>query len=171
MAPSLCSLVLLPSCFFIQALAYKLFTVENHILVDHQYKTISNFKFSKCVKACKSERRCISVNFEGSLLSKGCCVLNGCGVENEEDKGKSLVFSPGCLFHQVRSTEAAIRKVWTFMLCLCLEPTYIDDWKCFRVVFFLIRGFYKNTSLKKCPKFWNMLRTYQRLRKSEELLF
>ena len=121
MAPSLCSLVLLPSCFFIQALAYKLFTVENHILVDHQYKTISNFKFSKCVKACKSERSCISVNFEGSLLSKGCCVLNGCGVENEEDKGKSLVFSPGCLFHQVRSTEAAIRKVWTFMLCLCLE--------------------------------------------------
>ena len=150
MAPSLCSLVLLPSCFFIQASAYKLFIVENQVLVDLQYKTISNFKFSKCIKACKSEHSCISVNFEGSLSSKGCCVLNGCGVEDEEDKGKSLVFSPGCLFHQVRSTEAAIRKVWTFMLCLCLElcamaassvfPS-IDDWKCFRVFFVLI--FYK----------------------------
>ena len=123
MAPSLSSLVLLSSCLVIQALkAYISFTVDNYVLVDHQYKTISNIKFSKCVKACKSERSCISVNFEGCLSSEGCCVLNGCGVEDEKDKGESFVFSPGCLFHQVRSTEAAIRKVCIMlMLCPCLQ--------------------------------------------------
>ena len=93
------------------SLVYESFSAENYALVGYRYKTISNIAFSRCAKACKSERSCISVNFGSSRELKGCCVLNSCGVEDENDKGKSLVFTPGCLYHQVRSTEAAVVQV------------------------------------------------------------
>ena len=109
---TLCYAIFFTVCGTSAALAYKTFTAENFALVGHQYKKISNIQFSKCVKACKSERSCISVNFEaGFLESKGCCAFNGCGVEDETDKEKSLTFSPGCKYHQVRRTEAALKKV------------------------------------------------------------
>ena len=97
---------------FSNALAYEQFDrVENYSLVGHQLKTLTNVRFDKCVKACKMERACISVNYGGSSGKTGCCTLKDCGVEDEEDKEKSLVFTPGCLYQQIRPTEAAIIKV------------------------------------------------------------
>ena len=52
------------------------------------------------------------MNFDDSSgRGIGFCALNGCGVEDEEDKGSSLVFTSGCLYHQLRPTEAALVKV------------------------------------------------------------
>ena len=90
---------------------YKPFTVWNFSFIGWQYRKISNRSLQKCVQACKSERACISVNFvDSSGRGIGFCALNGCGVEDEEDKGSSLVFTSGCLYHQLRSTEAALVK-------------------------------------------------------------
>ena len=101
--------------FFLEFLsnttAYNKFDVENYALVEHQLRRLKNVRFDKCVKACEMERACISVNFGGSPKGIGCCTLNDCGVEDEEDKGKSLVFTPGCWYYQIRPTEAAINKV------------------------------------------------------------
>ena len=96
---------------FINTVAYEQFDVENYSLIGHQLKTLTNVGFDKCVKACKMERACISVNYEDT----GCCALNDCGVEDEEDKAKSLVFTPGCSYQQIRPTDAAINKVGKMM--------------------------------------------------------
>ena len=92
--------------------SYKQFSIENYAFVDHELKTLNRVSFMSCVKACEMERVCISVNFGESLDEVGCCTLNDCGVEDEANKGKSLIFTPGCLYHQVRPTEAAINKVY-----------------------------------------------------------
>ena len=97
------------------AFSYEQFSVENYALVDHEHKQLRNAKFKNCVKACEKERACISVNFGGSLEGVGCCTLNDCGVEGEENKGKFLIFTPGCFYHQVRPSEAAISKVYMIM--------------------------------------------------------
>ena len=91
--------------------AYNKFYAKNYALVGHQLKRMTSARFRKCVKACKMERACISVNFGG-----GCCTLNNCGMEDEEDKGKPLVFTPGCWYQQIRPTEAAISKVRLIMV-------------------------------------------------------
>ena len=105
----ICNLLILGA--FPNAAAYNKFDVENYALVGHQLKGLTNVRLDKCVKACEMERACISVNFGGSPEGIGCCTLNDCGVEDEENKGKSLVFTPGCWYHQIRPTEAAINKV------------------------------------------------------------
>ena len=104
-----------------QTMKYKQFVVENFALSGHEYKTISNTDFRTCIKACEMERACISVNYGGSSEGLGCCTLNDCGVEDEENKGRSLVFTPGCWYHQVRPTEAAIKKVSVRFLPLHLK--------------------------------------------------
>ena len=64
------------------------------------------------------------MNFDDSSgKGIGCCALNGCGVEDEEDKGSSLVFTPGCLYRQVRPTEAAIVKVSDVVFNLLYYPS------------------------------------------------
>ena len=99
-------ILFLYECFII-TVAYKQFDVEKYSLVRHQLQTLTNVGFDKCVKACKMERACVSVNYGDT----GCCTLNDCGVEDEEDKVKSLVFTPVCSYQQIRPTEAAISKV------------------------------------------------------------
>ena len=104
------------------SLRFPSFTVKHFSLVGWEYRSISNCKFHDCVKMCKSERACISVNFEEtSQVGNGCCSLNGCGVEDREQKGKSLVFTPNCVYHQLRPTESAIIKVSSFGFLLILS--------------------------------------------------
>ena len=88
--------------------------IQNYAMVGHSYKHFKVLSLAKCTKICKSERACISVNFEGSLDSEGCCTFNGCGVEDGEKIHESLLFSPGCTYHQLRPTEAAIAEVRIF---------------------------------------------------------
>ena len=96
---------------------YKPFTVRDFAFTGWQYKALVKCSFQKCVQACKSEQACISVNFDKSCGNGiGFCALNDCGVEDEEDKGRSLVFTPGCLYHQLRPTEAALVKVRDMVL-------------------------------------------------------
>ena len=89
---------------FSNAKAYKKFDMENYALVGHKLKSMTNIKFDKCVEACEMERACISVVFGGSPKGIGCCTLNDYGVEDEEHKNKSLVFTPGCWYRQIRPT-------------------------------------------------------------------
>ena len=99
---------------------WKSFSVENFALPDHKYKIITSISFSKCRNFCKSERACVSVNFQGSTELKGCCALNSRGVEEEEKIHKSLVFTPGCTFQQLRDTGAAIAEVHCVLIFLFL---------------------------------------------------
>ena len=70
---------------------WKSFSVENFALPDHKYKIITSISFSKCRNFCKSERACVSVNFQGSTELKGCCALNSRGVEGGRED--SQIFS------------------------------------------------------------------------------
>ena len=71
----------------------------DYALVRHQLKTLTNVRFDKYVTACKMEWACISVNYGGSSGKTGCCTLDDSGVEDEEDKAKSLIL------HQVVCTS------------------------------------------------------------------
>ena len=119
MSASVLSARITVACFFFLCLMrsqtcahVQSFSVENYVLDSHtEYKQVTGVSFAKCKRLCKSEKACISVNFEGSLDSEGCCTFNGCGVEDEEKIHESLVFSPGCTYHQLRPTDAAIAEV------------------------------------------------------------
>ena len=112
LSPIITSLFFLSLGTLIFSTEYKPFTVRNFAFIGWQYKTVAKCTFQKCMQACKTERACISVNFDDSSGNGiGCCALNGCGVEDEEHKGRSLVFTPGCLYHQLRPTQAALVKV------------------------------------------------------------
>ena len=88
---------------------YRSFSVEDYALPDHKYKVVTDVPFAKCKSFCTSERACISLNFHCNLESKGCCTLNGRGVGSAGND--SLMFSPGCTYHQLRATEVAIVEV------------------------------------------------------------
>ena len=90
---------------------YQSKSILNYATVGHSYKHFKVLSLAKCTKFRKSERACIIVDFEGNLDSEGCCTFNGCGVEDGEKIHESLVFSPGCTYHQLRPTEAAVAEV------------------------------------------------------------
>ena len=90
---------------------YQSKSILNYAMFGHSYKHFKVLSLAKCTKFCKSERACISVNFEGNVDSESSCTFNGCGVEDGEKIHESLVFSPGCTYHQLRPTEAAVAEV------------------------------------------------------------
>ena len=82
--------------------AFQAVTENNHVLVGHVFQQLYNRDWFNCIQACHNDSRCISYNYERSAGVNGLCELNDCGVEDLCDRQKSLIYSVGFVFQQIR---------------------------------------------------------------------
>ena len=75
---------------------------NNHVLVGHVFQQLYARDWFNCIQACHDEPRCISYNYERSAGANSLCELNDCGVQDFCGKDKSLIYSNGFLFQQLR---------------------------------------------------------------------
>ena len=110
---------ILDICNVSQAFANQSFMIENYVLQDSTYIRIEAFSLSTCIEACSKDTRCVSINF----APRGCCELNDRGVSDKSQCGGSLVFSPGCVYRQLKSSYNTTEKVnYQYFLSLQLTP-------------------------------------------------
>ena len=77
--------------------------VKDHILVGHVFQTVSyTDSWLNCVQVCLDEPRYISYNFK---VNSGPCELNDCGHGEMCDRDKSLLYSRGFVFQQLRPSR------------------------------------------------------------------
>ncbi|KAL9978996.1 hypothetical protein ACROYT_G016585 [Oculina patagonica] len=82
-------------------------THNNHVLVGHVFRQLFAKDWLNCIQACHDEPRCISYNYEKKLAgANGLCELNDCGVEDLCDCDKSLIYTVGSVFQQIRGSKA-----------------------------------------------------------------
>ena len=86
-------------------LAFQAVTENNHVLVGHVFQQLYTRDWFNCIQACHDEPRCISYNYERSAGANGLCELNNCGVEDLCGRDKSLIYSMGFVFQQLRHSE------------------------------------------------------------------
>ncbi len=82
-------------------------TENNHVLVGHVFQQLYARDWFNCIQACHDEPRCISYNYERLASANGLCELNDCGVEDLCDKDKSLIYSVGFVFQQIREGKVS----------------------------------------------------------------
>ena len=85
--------------------AYYPVTKNNHVLVGHVFQQFYATDWFNCIQACHDEPRCISYNYQRSAGANGLCELNDCEVKDLCDGDKSLIYSPGFVFHQIREPK------------------------------------------------------------------
>ena len=88
-------------------LAFQPITEPNHVLVDHVFQQLFGRDWFNCIQACHDEPRCISYNYQRSVGANGLCELNDYGVEDLCDRSKSLIYSLGFVFQQIRQSEVS----------------------------------------------------------------
>ncbi|XP_078366844.1 neuronal pentraxin-2-like [Oculina patagonica] len=76
--------------------------VKDHLLVGHVFQTVNTDDWLNCIQVCFDEPRCISYNFK---TRKSTCQLNDCGLDEMCDRDKSLIYSRGFMFQQIRPTR------------------------------------------------------------------
>ena len=77
-------------------------TSHNKYLPGHVMQKLHLDDWLQCLSACTSTEDCISYNFDKKL---GTCELNSEGITRPGwncREEKSLLFSPGLVFHQIR---------------------------------------------------------------------
>ena len=82
-------------------------TENNRVLVGHGFQQLYARDWFDCIQACHDEPRCISYNYERSAGANGLCELNDCGVEDLCDRDKSLIYSVGFVFQQIREGKVS----------------------------------------------------------------
>ena len=83
-------------------------TENNHVLVGHVFQQLYSRDWFSCIQACQDEPRCISYNYERSApRANGLCELNDCGVEDLCDRDKSLIYSVGFVFQQLKEGKVS----------------------------------------------------------------
>ena len=87
--------------------AFRPVTEEDHALVGHVFQQLYTRDWFSCIQTCHNEPRCISYNYERSAGANGLCELNDCGVEDLCDRDKSLLFSKGFVFQQIREGKVS----------------------------------------------------------------
>ena len=80
---------------------------NNHVLIGHVFQQLHATDWFSCIQACQDEPRCISYNYERSAGANGLCELNDYGVEDLCDSNKSLIYSLGFVFQQIREKEVS----------------------------------------------------------------
>ncbi|XP_078366477.1 uncharacterized protein LOC144650627 [Oculina patagonica] len=88
-----------------RTLAFTPVTENNHVLVGHVFQQLYTRDWFNCIQACHVEPRCISYNYERSAGANGLCELNNCGVKDLCDRDKSLIYSVGFVFQQIRGSK------------------------------------------------------------------
>ena len=89
-------------------LAFQPITENNHVLVGHVFQQSYARDWFNCIQACHDEPRCISYNYERSAGADGLCELNICGVERLCDRHRSLIYSMGFVFQQIRKSKVSL---------------------------------------------------------------
>jgi len=111
-------LILIPQ----NMVAFQSVTENNHVLVDHVFQQLYARDWFSCIQACEDEPRCISYNYDRSAGANGLCELNDCGVESLCDRNKSLIYSLGFLFQQIRQNEVSSVSVPNTRLAAEFQP-------------------------------------------------
>ena len=95
--------------FFIpqRILTFQPVTENNHVLVGHVLQQLHARDWFNCIQACHDQPRCISYNYERSAGANGLCELNNYGVKDACDRNKSLIYSLGFVFQQIRQCEVS----------------------------------------------------------------
>ena len=106
-------------------LAFQVVSENNHVLVGYVFQQLYARDWFNCIQACYDEPRCISYNYERSAGANGLCELNDCGVEDLCDRDKSLIYSVGFVFQQIR-----VSTVKTASLSLSFSCDYFNLWSC-----------------------------------------
>ena len=106
-------------------LAFQAVSENNHVLVGHVFQQLYSRDWFDCIQACYNEPRCISYNYERSAGANGLCELNDCGVEDLCERDKSLIYSVGFVFQQIR-----VSTVKTASLSLSFSCDYFNLWSC-----------------------------------------
>ena len=90
-----------------KVLAFQPVTENNYVLFGHVYQTIYATDWFSCIQACHDDPRCTSYNYERSAAAYGLCELNDGGLQDLCDKDKSLIYSPGFAFQQIRECKVS----------------------------------------------------------------
>ncbi len=112
-------------------LAFQTVTQNNHVLVGHVFRQFFAKDWFNCIQACHDEPRCISYNYERSASAgNGLCELNDCGVEYLCDSDKSLVYTAGSVFQQIRENKVSnVAKLNFSSICgVILLNFYLTFW-------------------------------------------
>ena len=90
-----------------RTLTFHAVTENNHVLVGHVFQQLHARDWFNCIQACHDEPRCISYNYERSAGANGLCELNGNGAESFCERDKSLLYSKGFVFQQIRESKVS----------------------------------------------------------------
>lgn len=82
------------------AIAFRDFKLHDRLLANKNFHSFSARDWLQCVVACHYEDRCISFNYDTSSFNL--CQLNDCGFHDRCEASRSLLVSPGAIFHQLR---------------------------------------------------------------------
>ena len=88
-----------------QVFAFYPFTLPDHMMVGRVIKTLFRVDRLKCIHECSMIDKCFSYNFEPSKGGKGVCELNKCGIKDNHERKKSLIYTRGVLFQQIRPSQ------------------------------------------------------------------
>ena len=100
-------------------LAFKSFTVVNHVLVGHVLTSFHSSDWIDCIEACQKEARCVSYNYK-FINPDGLCELKDHGVDTDCQRRETLIYSPSFVFQQIRDT-----KVLCLLKTVYLKPKYV----------------------------------------------
>jgi len=89
------------------SMAFQPVTENNHVLVGHVFQQLHARDWFNCIQACHEEPRCISYNYERSAGANGLCELNDNGAESFCHRDKSLIYSKGFVFQQIREGKVS----------------------------------------------------------------
>lgn len=105
-------------------------TANNYVLVGHFFQQLHAKDWLDCIRACRDESRCISYNYDKSARENGLCELNNAGLDGLCNEDKSLVYSMGFVFQQLREERVSLSKIfsalcYTVLRCrACVPPTF-----------------------------------------------
>ena len=79
------------------------------MMVGRVLKTFFQVDRLRCLHECHEDEQCLAYNFAPSSEGKGRCELNKCGVKDDREREKSLIYTRGVFFHQIRPSKAIVQ--------------------------------------------------------------
>ena len=99
--------VLLPLFIPTQVFGFYPFTLPDHMMVGRVRETLFHVPRLSCINQCHMSKHCLLYNFEPSRDDGiGLCELNRCGVEDDRERTKSLIYTRGVFYQQIRPSQA-----------------------------------------------------------------
>ena len=112
--------------------AFQPLTKKDHVLVGHVFQQLFATDWFNCIRACHDEPRCISYNYERSAGANGLCELNDFGIDTLCETEKSLIYSTGFVFQQIREGKVSLLTKAQFIWSRVPETTLLSELPCKR---------------------------------------